>query len=44
MISLDGWLWKIKKKKHDIIRITGKTRENPKYRQEHKNFKRVQMS
>lgn len=27
------------KKKNDIIRITGKTRENPKYRQVHKNFK-----
>ena len=38
------WMVMTKKRKYDIIRITGKTRGNPKYRQEHKYFKRVQMS
>lgn len=34
------WMVMRKKRKCDIIRITGKTRENPKYRQEHRNILR----
>lgn len=39
------WMAMKKKRKYDIIRITGKTRGNPKYRHKNtENFKRVQMS
>lgn len=34
------WMVMRRKRKYDIIRITGKTRENPKYRQEHRNILR----